>query len=312
MPVDFKDLIPKNRDLLEKSTIHLGRTAAAKDAGEKVSPRADQKSTILQIPLESELEMELAKVRYTQEEIERIKQERARKIKMAYQSKANAWSKKIKSRAYRKAKREEKQRKVAEKIKIQLAVGSDCDEFEAQEVHPKEADAEIKTAEEKAYDFLRNTVNPEPVQIINTHTGDARKGHGIESILEVDDAEFAAEKKAAAEEDRPWEREEVLVGWNTWGGLSVEPVKNSSNTKKVSRTGVEIRKRKDFEASHVIYNEKAHTTRNPKYAINQLPYGYETMEEYNTLMDLPVSACHQPTIILNRLIKAEKEKRKHL
>lgn len=309
MGLSFNDLIPTAKNLVEKSTVHLGRSFQKDIAEEEPPLKISTETTILKIPLESELELELARVRYTQEEIEKTKQERQRKIELSNQMRSNAWSKRIKSKAYRKTKREEKQRKEAEKIKIELAVESENEEEINSE--NKRINPEIKTAEETAYNFLKTIVSPEPVEIIQKHTAKTTK-KSIESVLELEDEEFRSEKITVQEEDKPWEKEEVLLGWNTWGGASVEPVMKSSNTKKIRRSGVEIRKRKDFAVSHVIYNEKTEKTRNPKYAVNQLPYGYKTLEEYTSLMDMPLSATHQPTTILNRLIKAEKEKRKHL
>ncbi|KAI5189693.1 hypothetical protein NEMIN01_0646 [Nematocida minor] len=314
MAILFTDLIPSNKDLIEKNTLHHRKEISKEVEEERAAGPAKQESEILQLPLESQLELELAKVRYTQDEIEKTKQERNRRLQMSYQMRSNAWSKKIKSKSYRKARREEKQRKAAEKIQIEL-LDEERSEGEVEQNTPQNI-PEIATAEETAYNFIKNTISAEPISLEQVHTASkATKNNSdkkIDSILEIDGDVFEAEKMKIEESEKPWEKEEVLLGWSTWGGASIEPVKTSSNTKKVKRSGIEIRKRKDFAVSHVIYNEKTPLTRNQKYAINKIPYGYTSIEEYNEVMSIPIDSNHQPVTILNRLIKDEKQKRNHL
>lgn len=326
MAILFTDLIPANKDLIEKSTLHHGRSLYKKTETEEKDTQSKKEGVISQIPLESSLELELAKVRYTQEEIEKTTQERKRRMQLSQQMKANSWSKKIKSKSYRKARREEKQRKEAEKIQINM-LEDPIEGTTTEEAQKKEEVPEIVKAHEAAYNFIRSNINPVPVSIEQAHTQTLPKKDldnlnpkkdrgatlpGIESLLEVDKDDFISEKTTVEDSDKPWEKEEVLLGWNTWGGASVEPVKKISNTNRITRTGVEIRKRKDFAVSHVIFNEKSHLTRNPKYGINKLPYGYKSKEEYSELMDFPIDHTHQPVAILNKLIKAEREKKTHL
>lgn len=327
MAILFTDLIPANKDLIEKNTLHHGRSLNKEDQTEAKDTHEKTEGIISQIPLESPLEIELARVRYTQDEIEKTKQERIRRLHLSQQMRANAWSKKIKSKSYRKVRREEKQRKEAEKIQINMLTEK-VDEVNAQEEEQEKILPEIVKAQETAYNFIRNTINPEPVSIeqIHTQTTPTTKNQEtlkqkidklddqlkINSLLDIDQDEFFSEKQKAQNIDKPWEKEEVLPGWNTWGGASLSPVKKSSNTTKVIRSGIEIRKRKDFAVSHVIYNEKSHLTRNKKYAISRLPYGYANHEEYSEVMSFPIDNNHQPTVILNKLIKEDKEKKKHL
>lgn len=319
MAILFTDLIPANKDLVEKNTLHHGRKLSKEEENQQMPVEEKKVGTISQIPLESPLEIELAKIRYTQEELEKVTQERNRRMVLSYQMKANAWSKRIKSKAYRKARREEKQRKEAEKIQINmLEEGEEPVEEEPQE---KEVHPEALKAQEIAYNYIRTNINPEPVCIEQVHrqtvkdpnnTQEKDGNSRINSLLEIDKDDFVSEKHAVEDADKPWEKEDVLLGWNSWGGASIAPVKNSSNTKKISRSGVEIRKRKDFSVSHVILNEKTHLTRNQKYAINRLPYGYSSTEEYNEVMSFPIDTNHQPAVILNKLIKKDIEKKNHL
>ncbi|KAI5168544.1 hypothetical protein NEIRO02_2575 [Nematocida sp. AWRm79] len=329
-------------------------------------------SNILEIPLENELERELASVRYNNTDINRLKEERRRRIELSQEIKTNTWSKRIKSKSYRKKKREEKQKKQAETIKIEEIIDSTyntmCNKKETEE--NLEENKKIKKIEETAYNHIKELNNTEynTHNIIsntnntlcnklyknndntgynthnvisntnstgyNTHnvisnTNDTMCNKStntnntmcnkstntndtmcnklydttpIESILDIS---FNQERETEHKNTLPKSEQSTLLGWNTW---SSDNISNKSNTVYKYTTGIEIRQRKDFSSSHVIYK---YNNNNKKYSVRKVPYGYKP-EEYTEILNKPELITHNPINILNKIIKNEKEKRNRI
>ncbi|EIJ89336.1 hypothetical protein NEPAR06_0513 [Nematocida parisii] len=304
-------------------------------------------SNILEIPLENELERELASVRYNTTDINRLKEERRRRVELSQEIKANTWSKRIKSKSYRKKKREEKQKRHAETIKIEEIVDSTydtmCNNKETEE--KTEENIKIKKIEETAYNHIKelnntgynthSTISNNNNTISNKSTSNNSTGYNthstisnnnntisnkstsnnstvcnklydttpIESILDIS---FHEEREAEHKNTLPKSEQTTLLGWNTW---SSDNISNKSNTVYKYTTGIEIRQRKDFSSSHVIY--KYNNNSNKAYSVRKVPYGYKP-EEYTEILNRPELITHNPINILNKIIKNEKEKRNRI
>jgi len=103
------------------------------------------------------------------------------------------------------------------------------------------------------------------------------------------EAEFAAEKKAVAEEEDDKIVDETLPGWGSWAGegLSQEAQRrNRENRKLVLKKGIKAHKRKDAKLERVIINEKR-AKANTKFLATSLPFPYETREQYERSLRLP-------------------------
>jgi U3 small nucleolar RNA-associated protein 14 len=101
--------------------------------------------------------------------------------------------------------------------------------------------------------------------------------------------EFEEEKKATiAEEDTHIEKN-VLPGWGSWAGDGLSKDAQRRNRGAVSyhkKEGIAPNKRKDAKMAKVIVNEKR-IKANTKYMSSQLPFGFETKEQYERSLRLP-------------------------
>ncbi len=107
-----------------------------------------------------------------------------------------------------------------------------------------------------------------------------RQAFGGDDVVE----DFTKEKRKVVEEDAPHDEDVTLPGWGAWIGRG---------TKKTKRRvfehvpGVEKEKRKDAKLKHVIINEKR-TKKNAKFTASQLPHPFETKEQYERSLRLPI------------------------
>ncbi|KAF2689956.1 Utp14-domain-containing protein, partial [Lentithecium fluviatile CBS 122367] len=103
------------------------------------------------------------------------------------------------------------------------------------------------------------------------------------------DKEFEDEKKATiAEEDEQIEKN-VLPGWGSWAGEGLSKKAQRHNKGQVTykrKEGIAPNKRKDAKLSKVIVNEKR-VKANTKYLSSQLPFPFETKEQYERSLRLP-------------------------
>jgi len=350
MRIKLSDLIPEDGSLVEKGTLFALREDRRRkeieqeleelrmqEEREKMDVREEREgetiNAILELAGETELEKALQRIRYTKEEIEETGIKRKRRIEESKQAVRNAWVRNIKSRSYRKIKRQEKQKQLLDiaQIEANAAAGQVSIEDAAYSLKDAEKEEERRSAQRGAEEALGESLNRmEEVEerkaeksrkIITCHrytrekedgvgaeedAADMRKPTQMEKILDLE--EFYAEKVQEVEKDRPKNIEEVVPGWNAWGGEEIEPVRNATNTKKIKRAGVDATRRKDFGVSHVIYNERASQSRNPKYGVKRVPAGYENQEEYSDVLDLPLTDSQQPLVLLNKLIKEEENR----
>ncbi|KAI5184733.1 hypothetical protein NEHOM01_0335 [Nematocida homosporus] len=321
MAIQLTDLLPTDQEGLQKETAYLCRPTKlsflGKQKANEISSERPDKPSILDLPLESELELAIARVTRSREEIDMARKERGRRITLNHQVQKNQWAKKIKSRSYRKSKREERVAKAAALAEVQHAVTSGVDAIDT--IDGNEVGLVDKNRIVDKSLMVNNGIidsgisipevsepntKPKPLDIFQSYAQPIQHTQ-IEEILEIN-TDFDEEKQQEIAKDLPKEEERVLPGWNSWGGEDIKPVKTSANTTLYKRSGIELRKRKDFKVSHVIYNERATQTRNAKYAIKALPQGFKSEEEYQELLAFQLDRTKQPISLLNKLIREEK------
>jgi U3 small nucleolar RNA-associated protein 14 len=103
------------------------------------------------------------------------------------------------------------------------------------------------------------------------------------------EAEFESEKKATIAEEDTQIAKDVLPGWGSWTGANLSRAARRRNPGLVSYTkkdGIAPSKRKDAKLAKVIVNEKR-VKANTKYMSSQLPFGFETREQYERSLRLP-------------------------
>ncbi|KAI8137100.1 small-subunit processome [Fennellomyces sp. T-0311] len=96
--------------------------------------------------------------------------------------------------------------------------------------------------------------------------------------------EFEEEKAATVKDQGDQTEDLTLPGWGTWGGKGMKKRKN-----KITKTtkGVDPKKRKDAKLANVIINEKRNK-KIEKYEVTQVPYPFQTMEQYERSLRAPV------------------------
>jgi U3 small nucleolar RNA-associated protein 14 len=97
--------------------------------------------------------------------------------------------------------------------------------------------------------------------------------------------EFSAEKQAQVEEDMDKEEDLTLPGWGSWAGSSLKSKPRKKIIKKVP--GIAQEKRQDSKLSKVIINEKE-SKRLSKYKVTSIPYPYQTREQYEKAIRVPL------------------------
>lgn len=102
------------------------------------------------------------------------------------------------------------------------------------------------------------------------------------------EADFEAEKKkTVADEDERIE-ENVLPGWGAWtgDGLTATEKRKRGQVTHTKKPGIAPGKRQDAKLARVIINEKR-VKANTKYMSSQLPFPFETKEQYERSLRLP-------------------------
>ncbi|KAI5172056.1 hypothetical protein NEFER03_1301 [Nematocida sp. LUAm3] len=294
MKINLLDILPEDQQKLEKESLFLLRNKKPLPVEEKKKEEHSIPSSLLEPPIDSELEENLFKLLRSHEEVAEAQEQRRRRILNSDKAKKNIWSKKIKSKNYRKLSREEKikQRAINEQLIENLT--------EEVEETPQQTEEYLQKEQEPVPEAQRVT----PVDIFHSYA--KPKNTEIEEILGVD-KEFEEEKRRQVERDLPKEEEEIIPGWNSWGGTDIKPVKTSMNHRIHKRSGIAIRKRKDFLSSHVIYNERIEKTRNQKYASSSIPYGYSSPEDYQEFLSVSIHPTETPINLLKKIIKNEKD-----
>ncbi|OAL64521.1 small nucleolar ribonucleoprotein complex subunit Utp14 [Trichophyton rubrum] len=99
---------------------------------------------------------------------------------------------------------------------------------------------------------------------------------------------FRKEKKKTVEEEDDKVVEDTLPGWGSWAGAGL----SRSDKRRGKRTfttvkGISADKRKDAKLDRVIINEKQ-VKKNNKYLASQLPHPFESKQQYERALRLPI------------------------
>ena len=103
-------------------------------------------------------------------------------------------------------------------------------------------------------------------------------------------ADFEAEKQATVRSEAPKVVDTTLPGWGSWTGLGLsrKDVRHAKGRRtRVKEAGIEQEKRKDAKLDRVIINERQ-IKKNARYLANQLPHPFETRQQYERSLRLPV------------------------
>ncbi|KAH8668108.1 Utp14 protein-domain-containing protein [Tricladium varicosporioides] len=101
--------------------------------------------------------------------------------------------------------------------------------------------------------------------------------------------EFEAEKRQIIEDEDEKVIDETLPGWGSWTGEGVSKREKAKGKGKVLTkvAGVKEKDRKDSKLDRVIINEKR-VKKNGKYLASSLPHPFETRQQYERSLRVPV------------------------
>lgn len=102
-------------------------------------------------------------------------------------------------------------------------------------------------------------------------------------------ADFAKEKRQTIEDEEEKIIDKTLPGWGTWTGAGITKKQEKRNKGKVlvKEPGIAKEKRQDAKLDRVIINEKR-VKKNSKYLASNLPHPFETRQQYERSLRLPV------------------------
>ena len=102
-------------------------------------------------------------------------------------------------------------------------------------------------------------------------------------------ADFAKEKRQTIKDEAEKVIDNTLPGWGTWTGTGVSKRQEKRNRGRVlvKKPGIAKEKRQDAKLDRVIINEKR-VKKNSKYLASTLPHPFETRQQYERSLRLPV------------------------
>ncbi|KAL8774361.1 MAG: hypothetical protein Q9209_001112 [Squamulea sp. 1 TL-2023] len=102
-------------------------------------------------------------------------------------------------------------------------------------------------------------------------------------------ANFKKEKEEAIQSEDEKVIDKTLAGWGHWTGAGIGKKAQRRNKKRVlsKQEGIPKAQRKDAKLDKVIINEKR-VKKNTKYLASQLPHPFETRQQYERSLRLPV------------------------
>ncbi|KUI55629.1 U3 small nucleolar RNA-associated protein 14 [Cytospora mali] len=101
--------------------------------------------------------------------------------------------------------------------------------------------------------------------------------------------EFEAEKDAIMSDEDEKIVDNTMPGWGAWAGEGISKRAQKRNKGKVmtKKEGIKKKDRKDAKLERVIVNEKR-IRKNEKYLASQLPHPFESRQQYERSLRLPV------------------------
>ena len=125
-------------------------------------------------------------------------------------------------------------------------------------------------------------------------------------------ADFEAEKDADVEKDLPKDTSNPsLPGWGLWSGPGVEffPKSSEKESRKRQEALNELKsKRKDAKLKNVIITERK-MKKVSKYVMPNLPHGFESREQYESMIRMPLGREWNAQSAHTKLVKPRIEKR---
>ncbi|KAI9806030.1 MAG: hypothetical protein M1833_004437 [Piccolia ochrophora] len=131
--------------------------------------------------------------------------------------------------------------------------------------------------------------------------------------------DFQAEKQQIVQEEDDQVVDNTLEGWGSWTGMGLRKSERASRKGRflTKVEGVKPEKRKDAKMSRAIINEKR-VKKNAKYLASTLPHPFETRQQYERSLRLPVGpewttketfqSATKPRVLLKRGVIAPMEK----
>jgi len=112
-----------------------------------------------------------------------------------------------------------------------------------------------------------------------------RKGFAGDEVV----AQFEAEKRAIMEDEEDKIVDNTLPGWGSWTGAGIGKKAEKRNKNKVmtKQPGIAKEKRRDAKLDRVIINEKR-AKKNGKYLASSLPHPFETRQQYQRSLRMPI------------------------
>lgn len=196
-------------------------------------------------------------------------------------------AKRIKSKTYRRFKREAKREKEdskVEKAKSEIVLPMETSNQE----HVEE---EVENA--PIFDFsgkIEESKNSEIVKL------------AFEEEMNENTKDFIEEKEKIINEESPNVSETILPGWGGWAGPGLKITKNKHNVVINRQDGIKNLERKDFKLGHVIINETKEKL-DDKFKC-KVPFGY-TREEYLEKLNRPISKECNTNRIFSKILKSK-------
>ncbi|PGH16810.1 hypothetical protein AJ79_01454 [Helicocarpus griseus UAMH5409] len=125
-----------------------------------------------------------------------------------------------------------------------------------------------------------------PVPVLLKNEDLVKKAFAGDEVL----ADFSKEKLDTVEEEGDQVIDTTLPGWGSWAGSGLtkkEKKQAKARRSFVTEEGVKADKRKDAKLDRVIINEKR-VKKNTKYLASQLPHPFESRQQYERSLRLPI------------------------
>ncbi|KAG5361626.1 U3 small nucleolar RNA-associated protein 14 [Yarrowia sp. C11] len=116
---------------------------------------------------------------------------------------------------------------------------------------------------------------------------------------DIVEEEFLAEKRQRIADEGDQEIDMTLPGWGGWGGEGMKAPKKRF-VKKIQ--GVAVEKRQDRDLKNVIISEKS-DKKSDKYQVKSVPYPFESVEQYEAYLKMPMGQQWTTETTHQKLIK---------